>query len=83
MSDIHIKVLLARVEMSGPAMRVMGDEGPRNKWAPLADETRANIPQCAWCGSHNALQCATTLKSGSDGMPICAVRYAEMRKARR
>lgn len=81
MSDIHIKVLLARVEMSGPAMMVMGDEGPRNHWARLVDDARYRMTACSYCGSQNHRECAPT--AGDAQSPICAVRALEMQRSRR
>lgn len=75
MSDIHVKYLLARIAMSGSAIAVRGEEGPRNQWAPLADKARAK-PTCPSCGGMYYDQC--DLPSG-----ICAVRAIEMRKAKR
>lgn len=81
MSDVHIKYLLARISMSGSAMTVRGDEGPRNQHAHLADVHRRNSLACVYCGSRNPLQCDP--RAGDATSPICAVRAIEMRKAKR
>lgn len=76
MSDIHIKYLLARIALSGSAIAVRGEEGPRNQWAPLADKARSRSGGCHYCGGMNGEQCRFVEN-------MCSVRGIEMRKARR
>lgn len=75
MSDVHIKYLLARVEMSGSAIAVRGEEGPRNQWHLFVDNARER-PVCRYCGGMYYDQC--DFQSGT-----CAVREIETRKAKR